>query len=105
MARTQTAVSQTAGGRGPGAARRALPYFHLRLGTGCPGGGQSDVYWEGVSKVPSLSNAEAAGIRTRHGRRRRIEDDPFLLNINSGLGIDGKRYGEGIHEGRFDLAH
>jgi hypothetical protein len=54
---------------------------------------------------PPLSNAEAAGIRTRHGRRRWMEDDPFLLDVNSGLGIDSKRYGKGVHEGRFDLAY
>jgi hypothetical protein len=70
----------------------------------CTAGQENRRVW-GVSRVPSLSNAEAAGIRTRHGRRRWVEDNPFLLNVNSGLGIDGKRYGEGIHEGRFDLAY
>jgi hypothetical protein len=34
-----------------------------------------------------------------------MEDDPFLLDVNSGLGIDSKRYGKGVHEGRFDLAY
>jgi hypothetical protein len=34
-----------------------------------------------------------------------MEDDPFLLDVNAGLGIDGQRYDEGVYEGRFDLAY
>ena len=69
----------------------------------------SGAFCEGVSRVPlsslPLPKAEAAGIRTRHGRRRWMEDDPFLLKVNASLGIYGKRYGEGVHESWFDLAY
>jgi hypothetical protein len=86
---------------------KRLISLNLRRTRPAPQARKSTWTREGVSRVPPppLSNAETAGIRTRHGRRRWMEDDPLLFNVNAGLGIDGKRYGEGIHEGWFYLAY
>ena len=68
---------------------RGLEVFDLLEPLTEPGlfGGSGNHVYEGGRQLESpLSNAEAAGIRTRYGRRRWVEDDPFLLNVTRASG-------------------
>ena len=55
-----------------------------------------------VESTP-LGKPELSSFAFRHRRRRRVQDEPFLLHSDARLRIDGKRQRERLEEGRLDL--